>query len=187
MLNRPVSSFIEWLKGDPTCSPQPYEYLADRFQKAGEPQKAADILYAVRERQRRKAWSKTHDNKREWRRALVLWLLKITIGYGLGNRYFRVLWSVGGLTFVGAFALTFFGSHCLTQFPSICFASLDQLLPIVTLDKVHDVMIFGDPSANPPVAAQPYGVRVYFYAHKILGWILGSFLIAGLSGLTQKN
>jgi len=67
------------------------------------------------------------------------------------------------------------------------FASLDQILPIITLDKTHDVLIFGDPSANPPVDAQPYGVLIYFYAHKALGWVLGSFLIAGLGGLTQRN
>ena len=187
MLGRPVSSYVEWLKGDPDCSPQPYEHLADRFQEAGEPHKATDILYAVRERQRRKAWSMTHDNNRDWLRALGLWVLKVTIGYGLGNRYFRVLWWVGGLTFVGVFVLIIFGLHNLAQFPSIFFASLDQLLPIVTLDKAHDVLIFGDLSVKPLVEAQPYGVRVYFYAHKILGWVLGSFLIAGLSGLTQRN
>ena len=187
MLSRPVSSFVEWLKGDPDCSPQPYEHLADRFQKAGEPQKATDILYAVRERQRRKAWSTTHDNKRDWLRALGLWVLKMTIGYGLGNRYFRVLGWVGGLTFVGACVLIIFGSPSSTQFLRTIAASFDQLLPIVTLEKANHVLIFGDGSVNPSVDAQPLIVRAYFYAHKIIGWILGSFLIAGLSGLTQKN
>ena len=114
-------------------------------------------------------------------------MLRVTIGYGLGNRYFRVLYWVGGLTLVGTFVLIFFGSHSLSQSPRIFFASLDQLLPIITLDKAHDVVIFGDPSAKLPVCAQPYGVLVYFYAHKVLGWVLGSFLVAGLGGLTQRN
>ena len=51
----------------------------------------------------------------------------------------------------------------------------------------QDILIFGDLSAKPPVKGQPYGVLVYFYVHKILGWVLGSFLVAGLGGLTQKN
>ncbi len=28
--------------------------------------------------------------------------------------------------------------------------------------------------------------RYYFYAHKLMGYVLASFLIAGLAGLTQK-
>jgi hypothetical protein len=176
MLDRPISSYVEWIKGDTNCSPQPYEHLAGRFHEAGEPQKANDILYASRERQRRNAWS-----TKEWKRWLGLSLLKITIGYGLGNRYFRVLWSVGLLTFIGTFVLFTSGSQSLAQFWNIFFASLDQLLPLVTLDKAHDVLIFGKDSNV------CYGIKVYFYLHKILGWVLGSFLVAGLSGLTQKN
>ena len=195
MLDRPVTSYIQWLDGDPSSSPQPYEHLAHRFREAGEPYKATDVLYAARERRRRKAWSTVgdfgHANRREWLKtlglALGLSVLRRTIGYGLGNRYFHVLWWVGGLTLVGAFVLIFFGSYSPWDWPRISFASLDQLLPIITLDKAHDVLIFGDPSAKPPVRAQPYGVLVYFYVHKILGWVLGSFLVAGLSGLTQRN
>ena len=58
-------------------------------------------------------------------------------------------------------------------------------MPIITLDKAHDTLIFGDATAKPPVNPQPYWVLVYFYAHKIAGWVLGSFLVAGLAGLTQ--
>jgi hypothetical protein len=191
LLDRPIDSYIEWLKGDPARSPQPYEHLAEQFRKAGEPQKANDILYASRERQRRNAWSKVLNNGIQWQRAIGLSILKNTIGYGLGNRYFRVLWWVGGLTFMGTFVLITFGTHSLTnsltQFLSIFFASLDQLLPVVTLDKAHDVLIFGNLSAKLTIDPQPFGVRFYFYIHKLLGWVLGSFLVAGLSGLTQKN
>ena len=114
-------------------------------------------------------------------------LLKWTIGYGLGSRYFRVLWWVGGMTLLGALSLIVVGSHPLGNLPRLVVASLDQLLPIITLDKVHDTLIFGDASATPPVDPQPYGLLVYFYAHKIAGWVLASFLVAGLSGLTQRN
>ncbi len=191
MLSRPLASYLQWLNRDTGSSPQPYEHLADRFREAGEPHKATDILYAARERRRRKLWSIVDEfgdpKRRDWERALSLWALKVIIGYGLGNRYFRVLWWVGGLTLVGALVLIFGGTHCLSPGPRMLFASLDQLLPIVTLDKAHDILIFGDLSAKPTVKAQPYWVLVYFYMHKLLGWVLGSFLIAGLGGLTQRN
>ena len=88
---------------------------------------------------------------------------------------------------MGMLVLIVFGSHPLAEWLHVFFASLDQLLPIITLDKAHDALIFGDLSAKPPVAPQPYGELVYFYAHKIAGWVLGSFLVAGLAGLTQRN
>jgi hypothetical protein len=34
---------------------------------------------------------------------------------------------------------------------------------------------------------ESYGLLIYFYAHKLAGWVLGSFLVAGLAGLTQRN
>ena len=51
--------------------------------------------------------------------------------------------------------------------------SLDMLLPIIELDKSH----YGIPLEG--------WVRVYFYVHKIFGYVLASFLIAGLLGLTK--
>ena len=58
-------------------------------------------------------------------------------------------------------------------------ASLDQLLPIVTLDRAHEKL----------TSAQflPSWALFYFYFQKLVGWVLGSFLIAGFAGLTQKN
>ena len=51
--------------------------------------------------------------------------------------------------------------------------SFDMLLPIVRLrDQHYSVDLEGWP-------------RYYFYVHKIVGWALASFLVAGLSGLTK--
>ena len=82
-----------------------------------------------------------------------------------------------------------FGQYCLPlpSWPSLFVASLDQLLPIITLDKAYDALIFGDTSAKPRVEPQPDLVRFYFYFYKIMGWVLGSFIVAGLAGLTQRN
>ena len=195
MLHRPVASYIEWLAGDSDSSPQPYEQLARRFQEAGLPYNRDEVLYATRERQRHKAWStvghygpaRRRESLHALGHALGLSALRMTIGYGLGAKYFRALGWVVGLTLVGTLMLIVVGSHSLAEWWPVFFASLDQLLPIVTLDKAHDALVFGDLSAMPPVYPQPYGVLVYFYAHKIAGWVLGSFLVAGLAGLTQRN
>ena len=51
--------------------------------------------------------------------------------------------------------------------------SFDMLLPIVRLREEHyktDLHGFA---------------RYYFYGHKILGYVLASFLIAGISGVTK--
>jgi hypothetical protein len=177
MMARPSSRYVEWLGKDSGSSPQPYEHLASFFRRAGEPGKANDVLYEAREKRRRAASSKVE--------ATGLWFLRLTIGYGLGNRYFRVLWWVVGLSFLGMFILIAAGSP--ERWPSLFFASLDQFLPVIKLNKAHDALIFGDSLAQPPVKQQPYWVLIYFYLHKIVGWVLGSFVIAGLAGLTQRN
>jgi hypothetical protein len=51
--------------------------------------------------------------------------------------------------------------------------SLDQLLPIIQLSKHYDDI---------PLRA---GAKYYFYFHMIMGYVLASFLIAGLAGLTK--
>ena len=123
------------------------------------------------------------DKDRDWFEGLGLWLLRLTVGYGLGRRYFRVLWWVGGFSLLGMVLLINFGEHSLPNWPSLFFASLDQLLPIVRLDKAHDALIFGGPTAEP----QADWLRYIFYLYKVIGWGLGSFIIAGLAGLTQRN
>jgi hypothetical protein len=59
-------------------------------------------------------------------------------------------------------------------------------LPIITLDKAHESILTNAPAATGG-STLPYWLLVYFYFHKIAGWVLGSFLVAGLAGLTQRN
>jgi hypothetical protein len=198
MMARQSRCYVDWLAKDLGSSAQPYEHLASLFRRAGDPGKANDLLFAARERRRRLALSGVdnwgHRKDREVLRGVGLWLLRWTIGYGLGNRYFLVLLWVGGLSLLGMCVLILFGTQSPALWPplSLFFASLDQLLPIITLNKAYDVLIFGDPSARldpqPPwLLPQPFWVQVYFYVHMMVGWVLGSFIVAGLAGLTQRN
>jgi hypothetical protein len=52
--------------------------------------------------------------------------------------------------------------------------SFDILLPIIRLRECHY-----------KIDLQTSWVRYYFYWHKIMGYVLASFFIAGLSGLAK--
>jgi hypothetical protein len=175
---RKSKDFIQWLERDKTFSPQPYEYLAKVLNEAGFPSKANAIRYAGRKRSRREAIRKTEGKPREWLRWLGLTLLQSTIGYGLGIRYFRVLAWLLVFTFIGFLVLLNTMEENSWNFFKMAWASFDVTLPVVTLNQEYESFIFEN-SGN--------GVKTYFYFQKIVGYILGGFLVAGLSGLTQKN
>jgi hypothetical protein len=172
MQARDVRWYIDWLARDHSYSPQPYEQLAGAFRATGDPTKANRILYESRRRARIEA-----RRRGEYFRWLGSLFLNWTIGYGLGRRYFRTLWWVIAFTAVGAGVLYFSGqpSEGLAPgLPARFVYSLDQLLPIVEFEKYDKVVLKG-------------GVAYYFYVQKLFGWALGSFLVAGLAGLTQKQ
>jgi hypothetical protein len=51
--------------------------------------------------------------------------------------------------------------------------SFDMLLPVIKLRDAHyQIDLAGWP-------------RYYFYVHKVAGFVLASFLVAGISGLTK--
>ena len=55
--------------------------------------------------------------------------------------------------------------------------TVGMLLPIIKLNKKHEDVI----------QHMTVWVRWYFYFHQIIGYVLASFLVAGLAGLTKKK
>jgi uncharacterized protein YjbI with pentapeptide repeats len=166
--------YMSWLARDKSYAPQPYAQLANVLQSMGYIVEANDIRYAGRERARAFAFEGSD---------YLIWAgqaaLKYTIGYGLGARYFRVLYWIISFVLIGTLLLRFSGQHQVAAQagkPPMTigfFYSLDVLLPIIKLRGRHyDVDLAGP-------------VRYYFYCHQIMGYVLASFLIAGLSGLTK--
>jgi uncharacterized protein YjbI with pentapeptide repeats len=156
-----------WLKRQKQYTPQPYEQLASVLQKTGYKSLATRILFESKKReesQTRHRWS--------W---LVSWLQRMLIGYGYYN--FLVLVPVIVFLIVGVAVLHFTGEGRRLHMPYGVSYSVDMLLPIIKLNKKHDEVI---PCLIP-------SVRWYFYFHQIVGYILASFLVAGLAGLTKKN
>jgi len=201
MRKRPSGAYVAWLARDQPYSPQPYQQLARVLRETGEPAKANDILYEARKRQQAEACDGTLRGALGW---FGLFLLKWTIGYGLGMRYFRVLAWVILLTLIGAALLHYFGAQSEKEWGPLLFASFDQLLPVVTLDNAHADLFSNKTVAAPEalpqdsgsqaggetveaVLVQPAWLIGYFYVQKLVGWLLGLFLGAGLAGLTQRN
>jgi uncharacterized protein YjbI with pentapeptide repeats len=170
--------FIKWLNRDKIFSPQPYEQLANVLNNSGYPTIANSIRFEARERSRISALYKNENKRREVFRWFGLTLLKYTIGYGLGNRYFRVLYWFSGLTALGFLLLLFSIDKTSWNYFKFFWASFDQVLPIIELNRDHQKWIY-DNCNNWSIT--------YFYFQKLAGYILGGFLGAGLSGLTQKS
>jgi hypothetical protein len=167
MAARSSDWFVDWLAKDRTFSPQPYHHLASVLRSMGHAETADAVLYAGKERERRAAgWG----TRKWWGMSLLNW----TIGYGYGYRYFRSLIWVLGITFLGAIILgTTLAGPDFTLLRRLAY-SFDLLLPIVELDKRHSL------------EAIDGWARYYFYVHELLGYVLGSFIVAGLAGITKK-
>ena len=160
--------YVEWLARDKSYTAQPYRQLAGFLEASGHHFMAADILYASREREREEA---RPENFLHW---LSLSVLKFTIGYGYGLRYLRAVVWVAALTLIGMVLLRRAGEHLGDGTRLGFWYSLDTLLPGIKLREAHYDVDLSDKLA-----------RRYFYFHKLAGFVLVSFVIAGLAGLTE--
>ncbi len=172
--------FIDWLARDPTYSPQPYEQLAAVLTKGGQAEKANEVLYAGRERQRlelQKELFAGAGSLEAWLDFLWKSALHAVIGYGY--KVHRAFYWIAAFVILGTVVIWW--SRQLTRHRIATGAagttpleySIDMLLPIIELRKQHyDIDLTG-------------AARYYFYFHKLMGFVLVSFLIAGLSGLTK--
>lgn len=159
---RDIAWLEKWLNKQEKYSPQPYEHLAGVLRKTGHESMSNNILYAGMERKRKEA---------TWMYWFGLTLLKIFIGYG-----YRIFYSLIWVIVFGAIGTLFirFGKKSKEmKFHDCIFYSLDLLLPIIKLDERHYKIELEGPA------------RFYFYFHIVMGFILASFVVAGISGLVQ--
>lgn len=158
---RDVHSLTKWLRGNQPFSPQPYEQLASTLVRSGRSEDAKVVLYDGRdESRRRKGWL-------DWTIASISML---TIGYGLYPLR-SVIWILLAII-AGMLVLARTGQGKANQLGTGFWYSLDLLLPIIKLSEAH-------------YTVELSGVaRTYFFILKLLGYVLASFLIAGITGLT---
>ena len=167
---KPNKYLTDWLKQDKGSSPQPYHQLASVLRTQGELEKANDILFAQKQRERSEATNFTRHH-------LWLFLLDWSIGYG-----YRYIYTIGWIllfTLAGCLLLKNIDATCGWSGDKIFWASLDQLLPIIELDENFKKISFDGSNWE--------GVRRgLFYVEKLLGYALGIFVVAGVTGLTKK-
>jgi hypothetical protein len=154
--------WVNWLNRERHLSPQPYEQLASVLGRLGYKDKATDVLYEEKNHER----VLTPYPERMW--MTLQWLL---IGYGY--RTSRSLWWIAAFICAGAAVLRLSGEGQRLGMPFGFAYSVDMLLPIIRLREAHYSMDLKG------------WARYYFYVHKMTGYVLASFLIAGLSGLTK--
>jgi uncharacterized protein YjbI with pentapeptide repeats len=172
--------FIEWLARDPTYSQQPYEHLAKVLRASGQGEKAGEVLYAGRERERlqlQKRLLAGDGSPEAWVDFVWKSALHAVIGYGY--KVHRAFYWIAAFVILGTVFI--WRSRQLTRHRIATGTagttpleySIDMLLPIIELRKQHyDIDLTG-------------ATRYYFYFHKLMGFVLVSFLIAGLAGLTK--
>ena len=163
---RDATWYIDWLAHDLSNSFQPYWQLANTLRAYGEDTKADDILIAGRERERLQLpwWSP----KRWW-----LWGLRWFIGYGYGSGELRaLLWAI-------PFVVIGWIMAWRTTAPDVdgrqrgFWYSFDMLLPGMWLNESH-------------AKVELHGLAVwYFNFHRLVGYVLLLFVVAGLTGLAE--
>ena len=147
-------------------SRQPYEQLANILQARGEIETATMVRFAERDADRKRSYA-----EHNWGVTIWLTMLWAVIGYGF-SPYVALIWVVF-FVLLGVVVLRRSGEGPRNGMPYGYSYSFDMLLPIVQLRPKHyDIDLAGWP-------------RYYFYFHKIVGWALASFLVAGLAGLTK--
>lgn len=100
MRARSPEQWRDWLERDRTFSIEPYTQLANVLLAAGHRGIAEEIQFAGRERDRAEAWRR--GSCWLWFGLTLFW----SVGYGIGDYTFRVLWGwVLALTVVGALVL----------------------------------------------------------------------------------
>ena len=147
---------------------QPYSHVRTVLVAAGDDTLAADVGYAGRDRELAHSLANC-----EFLNAIYLGFSKILIGYGY-QMWLPILWMTV-IVAVGAMIFRRDGEakKDIKSGPDAAFYSADMFLPLLQLRKSHADVGLEDRT------------RYYLYFHKVAGWVIGSFLVAGLSGFTK--
>lgn len=157
-----AAELATWLARQEPFSPQPYVQLANVLRQSGDNETAKAILFAGKERELRAAG---------WWSTFLLSLQFAFTGFGL-YPYVSGIWVVALI----AAGTVIFGldpspeMRRFTVFQRLVY-SLDMLIPAVHLRHHHT-----------EIELQSWP-RFYLYGHKLMGYVLLSFLAAALLGL----
>ena len=177
MRERDVCWWRWWLERDRQYSSQPYVQLAAVMVAHGDQEKAAQILYYGRIRETQMAWDA--GNYGRW---MLLATLNTVTGYGIDTYTFRVVLWIVGLTAIGIMLLKWSPGGGNKTLLWRAGASLNRVLPGIEINKEF-ADFFDDPTRQ---RLKDWQV-VIFSAFVVIGWVLGLFLVAAMTGLTQHS
>lgn len=160
--------FSTLLQRVPACqfTTEPYKSISSMLESRNEHDAAVEVGYAGKVEEMKRACAMG-----DILNCFVMHLSNVTIGFG----YFLGRAIALSIIFVIAGAIIFRRTD-EARSKGIRFGlafSFDIFLPVVKLRDLHYEIDFTGPT------------RYYFYFHKLCGWILGSFVLAALSGLTK--
>jgi hypothetical protein len=155
--------FASWFARLTYYTPQPYYQLASVVESQGNVPLATAIRYSGRDAERKEARGLS------W---IWLTILRSLIGYGYYPQW-AIFWALA-LVLGGAVVMRISEEGPRNGMPYGVAYSFDLLLPIIRLREKHY-----------QIDLQTWWARYYFYGHKVMGYVLASFLIAAISGLTK--
>lgn len=166
--SRELDWYLSWINSSmgqqDRFNPQPYRQLANVLRSSGDPGKADRVLYELQNYELSAA-------NTPWQRKFILWLKWLFIGYGYEN--WRSLIPLVIVIAAGAFFCRFAEELADKSWIDKLWYSIDRAVPVIDFGT-DDIV----------VTSNEY-IRLYFQIHKLLGFVLISFLIAGLSGFAK--
>jgi hypothetical protein len=178
LVDWPIEARENWLdRGNADHRPQPYRQMAAALTSLGKRDAALEVQFHGRQQERR-------DACQRWQVASCISLatLEYTIGYGIGDYAFRVIWWALGLFLLGWTVLLVSNTARSKGLIWSAGASLDRLLPILELNPEFKDF-FNDPDRKRLRGWQ----LIVFAVIGALGWLLSLFLVGALTGLTQSG
>ncbi|WP_105974853.1 oxidoreductase [Streptomyces geranii] len=163
-----VAHRVAWIRRSPGYSPQPYEQLASWYRKAGHDDDARRVLLA-KQRHRRRTLPPA---ARGWGR-----LLDVTVGYGY-RPWLAGVWLLA-LTLLGTLSFSTHDPAPAQRGEGAAFQplvyTLDLLIPIGGLGQ-RTAWYWPDD-----------GIQWLAYLLIVLGWVLTTSVVAGVTRTLQKN
>jgi hypothetical protein len=164
------SEIGEWgistlLKNDQSGSLQPYEQYATSLATRGFASQADDVRFAERERERSRSVGL------HW---LLLIMSRWLIGYGYGNGYFNALGWMALMVIIARIMIWVTNENHLRETKLDVLYCIDVFVPFLQLR-----------GGTSEIKTESNILFWYLIFHRISGYILGSFVLAGIAGWTK--
>jgi hypothetical protein len=166
-LNNEIEWLEKWLDLQKDFSVERYHRVRATLQKGGNESAAAALGYVSRDRELGEAFYRGDPLS-----VMYLAFSKLIIGYGY--RMWIPVMLACGFIYAGSEIFRRSTEAQQNKMPYGIAYSFDMLLPLIKLREAHYKIELISPA-----------VRYYFYLHKTAGWVIGFFILAGLSGFTK--